>query len=202
MFTFLRKRLYNSVQEHFNQRGMKMQTKKARTTYLGTLHKKVVANDELKDILQNAGSYESRMKAYREYWIPDNFIEENASWINWTFITSYQPLSTKLIEKYHLKIDFDNLITYQKVPQKILLKFHEQIDVDKLTKYHPLSEKFITKYHDFFGMAWSNIVFYQKLSLQFLIDNKDEFEIEDLEGGKVNEQTIDNYKIFLKMGVI
>lgn len=179
-----------------------MQTKKARMNYVGTLIKKIVSNEELKDILQNAGSYENRMKAYREYWIPDDFIEENASWINWTFITSYQPLSTKFIEKYHLNIDFDNLVTYQKVPQKILLKFYEQIDVDKLTKYHPLSEKFITKYHDLFGMAWSNIVFYQKLSLQFLIDNKDEFEVEDLEGGKVDAQTIDNYKIFLKMGVI
>jgi len=179
-----------------------MQIKKVKMTYLGTLEKKVVSNEELKYILQNAESYESRMKAYREHWIPDDFIEENANWINWTFITSYQPLSVRLIEKYHLNINFDNLITYQQVPQKILLKFREQIDVDKLTKYHPLTEKFISKYHELFGMSWSNIVFYQSLSLQFLIDNKDEFDVEDLECGKIDEKTVDNFKIFLKLGVI
>jgi hypothetical protein len=107
-----------------------------------------------------------------------------------------------VIEKHQLDITFDTLVSYQKVSQKILLKYREQINVDKMTRNHPLSEKFISRYYDLLGMCWSNIVFYQKLSLDFLIKYKDKFEVEDLEGGKTDEQTIDNFKIFLKMGVI
>jgi hypothetical protein len=178
-----------------------MTIKKAKMTYLGTLEKKVVSDEELMNVLKS-DSYEGRMKAYRGHWISEDFIERNADWINWEFLCSYQPLSTRLIEKHHLKINFDTLINYQKVSQKILLKFREEINVDSLTKYQPLSEKFIARYHELFEMYWGNIVYYQKLSLQFLIDNKHQFEVEDLEGGKIDEQTIDNYKLFLKMGVI
>ena len=179
-----------------------MQIKKARMFYIGTLEKKVVSNEELSRIFQTASGYEGKMKTYKEYWIPEKFIEENAKWINWDFLCSYQPLSTRLIEKYHLDINFDKLVTYQKVSQKILLKFHDNIDVDTLVQYQPLTEKFISKHHESLNMSWGNIVFYQKLSLQFLIDNKSRFELEDLEGSYTDTKTIDNFKIFLKMGVI
>ena len=159
-----------------------MKTKTVKMLFVGTLEKKMVSNEELKTIIQNASGYEVKMKAYREYWISDEFVEENAKWINWDFLCSYQPLSTKLIEKHHLNINFDKLISRQKVSQKILLKFREQIKVDTLTEYQPLSEKFIERYHDLFCMYWANIVYYQKLSLQFLIDNKHRFDVEDLEG--------------------
>jgi hypothetical protein len=184
------------------EREFFVKTKKVKMTYLGTLEKKVVSDEELKEILKKDVSYEERMKLYRHHWISENFIEENADWLNWSFLVSYQPLSTKLIEKYHLKIDFDTLIEYQKVSQKILLKFREQINVDKLTKYHTLTDKFIARYHDLFCMSWGNICFYQKLSLQFLIDHKHNIDVEELESGNTDCQTVDNFKIFLKMGVI
>jgi hypothetical protein len=179
-----------------------MQTKKAKMIYVGTINKKIVSNEELSRILHTTSGYEGKMKAYKEYWIPDSFIEENAHWLNWTFLCSYQPLSTKLIEKYHLDIDFDRLVAYQKVSQKTLLKFYEQINPDNLVKYQPLTEKFIERYHDFLVLCWSEIVFYQKVSLDFLIKHKDKFELEDLDGGVIDGKTIDNFKIFAKMGVI
>ena len=179
-----------------------LKTKIVNMLYLGKLEKEMVSDEELKEMLRKPSSYEEKMKVYRHHWISDKFIEENADWINWGFLTSYQPLSEKLINKYHLNIDFDELVTHQKVSQKLLLKFREQLNVDNLVKYQPMSEKFIEKYHDLFYMCWREIVFYQNLSLQFLIKHKDRFDVDDLEGGFVDEKTIYDFKVLTKMGVI
>jgi hypothetical protein len=184
-----------------------MKTKKAKLLNVVSIRekvveKKLVSDDELNRLLQNSSGYEGKLKIYRDYWISDDFIEANKNWIHWDFLCTYQPLSAKMIEKYHLNIDFDRLITYQRISQKLLLKFYEQINVDTLTQHHPLSEKFIEKYHDKLCMCWSNVVYHQDLSLDFLIKHKDKFELEDLDGGFIDEDTVDNFKIFMKMGVI
>jgi hypothetical protein len=200
------KNITKNYNEARKQKGeLSLETKKVKIIMANTtrvLEKKVVSDEELKEVLRKPNGYEEKMKVYKQYWVSDKFIEENANWINWDLLCMYQPLKPKLVEKYHLDIDFDKLVSYQKVSQKILLKFREDIDVDNLVKYQPLTEKFIEKYHDLFEMCWSNIVFYQQLSLQFLIDHKNKFEIDDLEGGNIDGATIDNFKIFTKMGII
>jgi hypothetical protein len=189
--------------EMVKQKGeLILKTKTVKLLYVGTLEKKVVSDEELKEVLQNPRNYEEKMNAYKQHWISEKFIEENADWINWSFLTSYQPLSEKVIHKYHLNIDFDQLVTYQKVSQKTLLNFRENINVDNLVRHQPMTEKFIDKYHDLFEMCWGEIVYYQNVSLQFLIKHKDRFDISDLESGEVDGQTIDNFKIFTKMGII
>jgi hypothetical protein len=189
--------------EEGKQKGeLSLETKTVKMLRVGRLEKKVVSDEELKEVLRKPNGYEEKMKVYKQYWVSDNFIEENADWINWGLLTIYQPLSEKLINKYHLNIDFDQLVTYQKVSQKTILKFREEIKVDNLVKYQPLTENFIDKHHDFLEMCWSDIVFHQNVSLKFLIKHKDRFDVDDLEGGHIDGATIDNFKIFSKMGVI
>lgn len=166
------------------------------------LAKKVVEDDLLKEILSKNNGYEQKMKIYKEYWISDIFINQNEKLINWDLLCKYQPLSKKMIDKYHLKIDFDILISHQTVSQKTILQYKHRINSDILSKNHFLTESFIEKYADVFGMHWGNIVFYQPVSLQFLIKHKDRFDESDLDGSIISADIVDEYKVLLKMGCV
>jgi hypothetical protein len=176
-----------------------MKTKKAKLLNFGTLKKIIVCDEELREILKKTSGYAGKLDVYKKYWFSNEFIEKNKDVIDWSTLCTCQPLSDKIINEYHLNIDFDRLISYQKVSQKIILKYKNSIDVDKLTKYQPMTEKFISKHHELLEMCWSNIVFYQELSLQFLLDHSRFFNVDDLEGGVINEDIIDQYKLLKKL---
>ena len=103
--------------------------------------------------------------------LSEEFIERNINILNKPFLCStiikYQNLSLAFIEKYlTLMPDFKDVSSYQPLTEEVIEKYKDFIDWSCITKYQKLSENFIEKHKD--KLSKGHIFECQKLSENFI----------------------------------
>jgi len=98
--------------------------------------------------------------------LSEKFIEKHSDKVNWYDISKYQKLSEQFIEKHSDKVDWYYISSYQKLSEKFIEKYSDKVDWNYISEYQNLSEKFIEKHSD--KVYWNYISSYQKLSEKFI----------------------------------
>lgn len=113
--------------------------------------------------------------------------------IDWLYISMYQNLSEKFIEKFQNKVDWDNISLYQVLSESFIEKFTYKVNWFFISKKQKLSEDFIEKYINY--VDWSNILIYQHLSEKFIEKHLYELDLYDLtKYQQLSENIINKYK--------
>jgi len=98
--------------------------------------------------------------------LSEKFIEKHSDKVNWYDISKYQKLSEQFIEKHSDKVDWYYISSYQKLSEKFIEKYSDKVDWNYISEYQNLSETFIEKHFD--KVDWYYISIYQKLSEKFI----------------------------------
>jgi len=103
--------------------------------------------------------------------LSEKFIEKHSDKVNWNYISSYQNLSEKFIEKHSNKVDWTYISHHQKLSEKFIEKHSDKVYWTDISIHQNLSEKFIEKHSD--KVEWIYISIHQKLSEQFIEKHSD-----------------------------
>ena len=124
-------------------------------------------------ITEGDKSVTNKIKIIEEIKDIEKFFEENMDnfKVDLNYISMYQKLSEKFIEKHGDKLDWGYISTYQKLPESFIEKYNDKVDWDYISKYQTLSEEFIEKYCD--KVKWYFISIYQILSEEFIVNHYD-----------------------------
>lgn len=153
--------------------------------------------------------YKSRFGDYMWYYISyyqkpsENFLEKYKDYLYFTPICFNKKLSSKFIDKNIKYFDVSTLIIHQKLPIWLIEKHIDLFLVysDELIRHKKLPEWFLNKYKDRFSKEdWKNISYYQDLSFEFVLKNKDKINFDFLFYNKnfISKLT-ESQKLYLEM---
>lgn len=96
--------------------------------------------------------------------------------INWSLVANYNNLPIKFIDKYFFQLKKYKIEEKQKFNQYIMIKYFSHINWFLLSSFQEIPEEIIEKFiKKFDKRVLISIIKYQKLSLNFLIKNKNLF---------------------------
>lgn len=109
--------------------------------------------------------------------IPNHFIEENFSFLNWKRLTKNlddeDRLTKDFIDQYDDEIHWTYLIKKNGLNENFLNEFQENIKWSYIMRTFTLKEDFINKYkHNFNASEWSSVCKFQTLTEDFMIKNR------------------------------
>ena len=103
--------------------------------------------------------------------LSEKFIEKHGDKLIWEYISKDQKLSEEFIEKHNDKLDWDNISIFQTLSEEFIEKYKDKLNWDNISTFQTLSEEFIEKHGD--KIHWDCISEYQKLSESFIEKHKD-----------------------------
>jgi hypothetical protein len=132
---------------------------------------KIKILEEIKDIEK---FFDENIKNFEVDWsyisifqkLSEKFIEKYSDKINWHHISEFQKLSEKFIEKHYNKVDWYNISKKQTLSESFIEKHYDKVDWYLISLYQTLSESFIEKHYD--KIDWNCISAYQTLSESFI----------------------------------
>ena len=132
---------------------------------------KIKIVEEIKDIVK---FFDENIKNFKVdwYWISsyqklsEKFIEKHYDKVNWYYISEYQKLSEEFIEKYKDKVYWRTIPIYQTLSEEFIGKHKDKVNWYFISKCQTLSEEFIEKHID--KVDWIYISKYQTLSESFI----------------------------------
>jgi hypothetical protein len=135
--------------------------------------KEIIKNHDLNcsvdEFLNNKDNIQDRVdwhwiSIYQE--LSEKFIDKFKDRVRWGCISKYQKLSEKFIDKFKDRVDWGWISANQQLSEKFIDKFKDQVYWDWISANQKLSEKFIEKFQD--RVYWDYISAAQKLSEGFI----------------------------------
>ena len=108
--------------------------------------------------------------------IDKEFIWNNAQKVNWVSVSYSKDLTVDHLEKYKSMLDWKTVIIRHKYEEETLIKFKKYIDWQQVCIYQKLSVDFIKEHHLLLFPFKYEIAKYQKLSEEYLEENKDNLD--------------------------
>ena len=101
-------------------------------------------------ITENYKSVTNKIRILEEIIDIEKFFDENINnfEVDWKYISMYQKLSEKFIEKHSDKIDWNYISKYQKLSEKFIEKHGDKVNWVYISISQKLSEEFIEKHKD------------------------------------------------------
>ena len=136
------------------------------------------------------------ISAYQK--LSEKFIEKHKDLVNWYYISAYQKLSESFIAKHKDLFDWENISIYQKLSEVFIAEYKDLVDWRCISRYQKFSEKFISEHENL--VDWTCVSIYQKLSENFIVEHKDYIDWKCISAyQKLSESFITEYKNYLNM---